>query len=94
MQIYDDNGYVNIPEILKHEAFAIFIYGGRGTGKTYGSLQEYIDHDLKFIYMRRLQAQVDIVKKDEMQPYKQLNDDRGWNIKPYPINKYISAFYA
>lgn len=93
MQIYNDNGYVNIPGILEHEAAAIFIYGGRGTGKTYGALQEYIDSNRKFIYMRRLQAQVDIVKKDDMQPFRVLNDDRGWNIKPYPINKYISAFY-
>lgn len=93
MKIYDDNGYVNIPEILKHEAIFIFIYGGRGTGKTYGSLQEFIDNQWKFIYLRRLQSQVDIVKKDEMQPFKQLNDDRGWSIKPYAVNKYISAFH-
>ena len=93
MKIYDDNDFVNIPEILKHEAFFIFIYGGRGTGKTYGSLQEFIDNQWKFIYLRRLQSQVDIVKKDEFQPFKQLNEDRGWNIKPYAVNKYISAFH-
>ena len=40
MRVYDSNGYVNIPEILKHEAVFIFIYGGRGTGKTYGALKE------------------------------------------------------
>ena len=77
MQIYNDNGYVNIPGILEHEAAAIFIYGGRGTGKTYGALQHYIDNDKKFIYLRRLQAQVDIVKKDDMQPFRVLNDDRN-----------------
>ena len=93
MQIYDDNGYVNIPKILEHEAVFIFIYGGRGTGKTYGALQDAIDHERKFIYMRRLQAQADIVKKDDMQPFRVLNQDRGWTIKPYPVNKYISAFY-
>lgn len=93
MQLYDKNGYVNIPEILLHEAIFIFIYGGRGTGKTYGTLQEMIDGNRKFIYMRRLQAQADIVKKDDMQPFKTLNMDRGWNIMPFPINKYISSFY-
>ena len=46
-----------------------------------------------FIYMRRLAAQTDIVKKESMQPYKTLNDDMGWSIQPFPINKYISAFY-
>lgn len=93
MKLYDNNGYVNIPEVLKHEATFIFIYGGRGTGKTYGSLKEMIEGKHHFIYMRRLAAQTDIVKKESMQPYKTLNDDMGWSIQPFPINKYISAFY-
>ena len=54
MRLYDKNGYVNIPEILKHEAVFIFIYGGRGTGKTYGALKEMKEGNHKFIYMRRL----------------------------------------
>lgn len=93
MKIYTENGWVNIPEVLKHPAIFIFIYGGRGTGKTYGSLQEMIDDDMKFMYLRRLQAQADLVKKEEMQPFKTLNRDRGWNIQPFTINKYVSAFY-
>ena len=93
MKIYDDNGYVNIPEIILHEAIFIFIYGGRGTGKTYGSLQEMIDDSYKFMYMRRLAAQVDIVKKEDTQPFRVLNRDRDWNIQPFPVNKYISTFY-
>lgn len=93
MRLYDNNGYVNIPEVLKHEATFIFIYGGRGTGKTYGALKEMIEGKHHFIYMRRLAAQTDIVKKESMQPYKTLNDDMGWSIQPFPINKYISAFY-
>ena len=93
MKLYDTNGYVNIPEILKHDATFIFIYGGRGTGKTYGALKEMKEGDHKFIYMRRLQAQTDIVKKENMQPFKTLNDDMGWSVMPFPVNKYISAFY-
>ena len=93
MRLYDSNGYVNIPEILKHEAVFIFIYGGRGTGKTYGALKEMKEGDHKFIYMRRLQSQTDIVKKDNMQSYKTLNDDMGWTVRPFPVNKYLSAFY-
>ena len=93
MHIYNKNGYVNIPEILKHPATFIFIYGGRGTGKTYGTLEDMILDKHKFIYMRRLQAQADIVKKDDMQPFKALNIDKKWNINPFPLNKYVSAFY-
>ena len=94
MQIYNDDGYVNFPEILKHPAVFIFIYGGRGTGKTYGGLEYFVEEHKKFIYLRRLAAQVDIVKKDDMQPFKTLNRDKGWNIKPFPVNKYISSFYT
>ena len=93
MKIYDDKGYVNIPEIMAHPAIFIFIYGPRGTGKTYGLLKYLKEQLLKYIYMRRLAAQVDIIKKDDMQPYKKLNKDQGWNVKPFPVNKYISAFY-
>ena len=93
MKLYNEDGYVNIPEILKHEAIFIFIYGGRGTGKTYGALKEMKEGDHKFIYMRRLAAQTDIVKKESMQPFKTLNDDMGWSVQPFPVNKYISAFY-
>lgn len=93
MKIYDDNGYVNIREILKHPATFIFIYGGRGTGKTYGTLKTVKEDERKFIYLRRLNSQVDIVKKEDMQPFKKLNSDMGWNIEPFPVNKYVSAFY-
>lgn len=93
MQIYDENGYVNISKILEHEAVFIFIYGGRGTGKTYGTLKESVESQRKFIYLRRLQSQVDIAKREELQPFKKLNEDLGWNIQPFPVNKYISAFY-
>ena len=83
MKLYDSNGYLNIPEILRHEATFIFIYGGRGTGKTYGTLKNMIEDHHKFIYLRRLAAQVDIVKKDDMQPFKTLNRDMGWDIRPF-----------
>ena len=93
IQLYNEQGYVNFPAIMAHEAIFIFIYGGRGTGKTYGALEYFKEHEQKFIYLRRLAAQVDIVKKDDMQPFKTLNRDKGWNIKPFPVNKYISSFY-
>ena len=92
-QLFDKNGYVNIPMIMQHPATFIFIYGGRGTGKTYGTLKHFIRSHTKFIYLRRLQSQVDLVKRDDMQPFKTLNRDNKWNIQPYPVNKYVSAFF-
>ena len=46
----------------------------------------------KFMYLRRLAAQVDIVKKEDTQPFRVLNRDMKWSIEPFTINKYISAF--
>ena len=93
MRLFRDDGYLNMKEILQHPAIFIFIYGGRGTGKTYGALDEFRVSGHKFIYMRRLASQVDIVKRDDMQPFKSINRDKGCNIYPFPVNKYISAFY-
>lgn len=93
MKLYNDDGYVDIKRILEHEATFLFIYGGRGTGKTYGTLQEMIKGDHRFIYLRRLAAQCDIVKREDMQPFRTLNRDNKWNIQPFPVNKYVSAFY-
>ena len=94
LKLFDDKGYVNIPMILEeHPAIFIFIYGGRGTGKTYGFLQYVVDHNIDFMYLRRLASQVDLAKTDELQPFKTLNRDRNWTVQPFTVNKYIASFY-
>ena len=93
MELYDENGYVNIPGILAHPATFIFIYGGRGTGKTYGALQYCIESGTSFMYTRRLQSQADVLRKDAMQPFNKLNADHGWHIKPFNENRYVSVFW-
>ena len=90
--LFNKEGYVDIPKILQMGPTFIFIYGGRGTGKTYGTLKHFIKSHSKFIYLRRLQSQVDIVKRDDMQPFKTINTDCGWSIRPFPLNKYVSYF--
>lgn len=92
MQLYDSNGYVNIPGILEHPAVFIFIYGGRGTGKTYGALQHCIKNNVPFMYTRRLQSQADVLRKEAMQPFNKLNHDNNWSIRPWPENRYVAVF--
>lgn len=92
MQLYDKNGYVNIQGIMEHPATFIFIYGGRGTGKTYGALQYAIDHGKGFLYTRRLLSQAEVTAGESMQPFNQLNMDRGWSIVPFKDNKYSWTF--
>lgn len=93
MGIYLDNGYLNASYFIDCNFPFCAIWGGRGTGKTYGFLQECIDRNLKFIYMRRTQTQVEILKSPELMPFKKLNKDRGWNINTFPVGKNVTGFY-
>lgn len=59
------------------------ITGPRGTGKTYGLLKYIAEHDIRFIYIRRLKSQLDyVVYGEENNPFKSINDDIGTSIYP------------
>lgn len=92
MQLYDENGYVNVPALIAHPATFIFCYGGRGTGKTYGALQWAVDHDMGFMYTRRLLSQAEVAAGEDVQPFNALNADRGWSVVPFKDNKYTWTF--
>lgn len=91
--LYLSNGYLNIEAIYNVPYNFIFIIGGRGIGKTYGMLEKMYVDNLKFMYMRRTQTQADIVCTEKYNPYKQLNEDKGWHIYPKKHNKYTFGFY-
>lgn len=69
------------------------IVGARGTGKTYGVLKFLIEKKLKFMYMRRLATQVDLITESDYNPFKDLNSDMGWSIEALPIKKNQYGFY-
>lgn len=93
MQLYDNNGYANIPEILDCGQPFMFVVGGRGTGKTYGALKYVLDNNITFMLMRRTQAQVDMINKPEFSPFKALERDTGVLIGTSAIGKSNAAFY-
>lgn len=93
MGIYQRNGYVDIRKILSYGMTYNAIVGGRGTGKTFTSLETVIEDGKKFIYMRRTQSQCDMINKPEFSPFKSLNILLGWNIGTATISKYNSGFY-
>ena len=93
MKIYDNNGYVNIGEILKASYPFNFIVGGRGTGKTYGALKYVVENDIEFILLRRTQAQIDIIGRQEFSPFKALEKDLKIEVICKSISKYTSGFY-
>lgn len=93
MRIYGENGYLDTERIMRLRYPLIFIVGGRGTGKTYGMLKHAVENKIKFLFLRRTATQYDIISKKEMNPFKKLNIDNGWNITTAPISKQLGGFY-
>ena len=93
---YTKDGYIDFDRLLKEDqSIYKFIVGGRGTGKTFGILKYMIEHEKKFIFMRRTQTQVDMIKNDELNPFRALYSVLGkeWLFNVSNINKNISAVY-
>ena len=93
MKLYQDNGYVNIRGIIELGLPFNFVVGGRGTGKTYTALKTVKEDAIKFFFMRRTQAQADLINKPEFSPFKALNSDEGWEVITKAVSKYNAAFY-
>lgn len=94
MSLFLDNGYLNIREILNSNSSFIFIVGARGVGKTYGALKYALESGAVFGYMRRTQAQADIINKEEFSPLKPVLEEKGLNIGIQKVTKYSAGFYA
>lgn len=93
---YTKDGYIDMHKLLnKEKATYIFIVGARAIGKTFGALKEAIDSTKKFIFMRRTQTQVDMIKSDELNPFNALTSVLGKNYKfmMKNINKNITGVY-
>lgn len=93
MSVYLDNGYIDFGKILSYNVAYNFLVGGRGIGKTYGALKYMKEHNINFVFMRRTQTQLDVLMKDEYQPFKKLNQDLGWEIHPIKLTKYSAGFF-
>lgn len=90
MNLYLENGYVNMEKIIQTDVPFIFVIGGRGTGKTYGTLEYMLKQNAKFMMMRRTQTQIDMIKDDSFSPFKVFPDR---NIIVKNINKNITGIY-
>ena len=60
LNIYDDKGWLNMPEIIETKYPFIFIPGARGIGKTYGDIKYNYERHKPIIYLRRTQTEIDI----------------------------------
>lgn len=96
MKLYTPEGWLDVPAIMDSGYPFIFVCGGRGTGKTYGALQEVRRRSApqqRFMFLRRTQAQIDILNKPEFSPFKAIDRDNGYITLVKPISQYSSGFY-
>lgn len=97
---YTKEGYIDVEKLMqKDDNIYKFIVGARGTGKTFGILKYLIDKykatDDKFVYMRRTQVQVDMIKTPQFNPFKALEDELGneYSFMLININKNVTGIY-
>lgn len=95
---YLKNGYIDMAGIIEEPDLPfMFLWGGRGTGKTYGALKYAEEHYKKtgerFIYLRRTDKQLDECMRADNNPFKQLNVDMNWSIYPAKHKDYGRAYY-
>lgn len=86
MELFTENGWLDVDAVLDLGLpFNAFVTQ-RGTGKTYGQLKRFVEKkQFPFIYMRRTQAQLKQLCTEKFNPFKKLNADMGWNIQPKKI---------
>ena len=92
-KIYTTAGWVNWDYIMSQEESIISVVGARGTGKTYGLFRWMIEHNQKFIYLRRLKSQLEECRKEAGNPFRKLNYDMNINIRPFPLAGSVSFNY-
>lgn len=90
---YTAEGYLDTDALFATPYNCIIINGGRGTGKTYGSLQYMIDNKKFFMLMRRTQTQCNILRRDIFNPFKAINRIRGIDIGTSPEGEGVYGYY-
>lgn len=80
-------------DLLSFGATYNFSFGGRGIGKTYSTLKYLIKENLRFIYLRTYQTEVDLCANGDCNPFKKLNSDTGSAYEFKKISKDITGIY-
>lgn len=95
----NDSYYHILKDLLKYpKAWAYFVWSKRGPGKTYSALWMCYYNDIRFIYMKRTDKDVNLIlKNDNMDfdasPYKDLKRDKHLNVVGVKIDDGIGAYY-
>ena len=92
-ELFLESGYINMTGIIETPFPFIFVTGARRTGKTFGAIKYMIDHEAKYIYMRRSGSELDACAMEEFSPYADINKKLNRNIHGSKLGKNALAFY-
>lgn len=81
MKIYTPEGWLDIPHIAevadRNDINFIIIIGKRQVGKTYGVLSYLLDYDKKFVFMRRVKPELQMLTKGVNSPFEKIDRYAG-----------------
>ena len=80
-EIYDKEGYLNMPSIINSGYPFIFMPAARGTGKTYGTLRYFVIMEEKIMLLRRTQKECNLQSHTDSTTYKEVMTDLGHEYK-------------
>lgn len=93
--LYLENGYLNMEAIIEMPIPFIFVIGGRGIGKTYGTLKYLMEHEnVKMLMLRRTQTQIDLVNTPSLSPLTPTAKDLGFEFEVKKIAKNYCGLYT
>ena len=95
--------YYDIREDLESypDAWCYLVWSKRGPGKTYSTLRYMVEENHCFVFLKRTKKDIDLLcasgKRTDIEfdvsPFKPLNRDFGWDIKPVKVHEGIAGFY-
>ena len=81
MKLYLAGGWLDVPHVAevadRNNISFIAIIGKRQIGKTYGVLKYMLDYDKRFIYLRSVMAEMEMLKKNVGNPFDAIKDYKG-----------------
>ena len=90
MEIFDKDGWPNFSRengILSTPAWSVWIFGGRGTGKTYTMQKTMLDEGRDWLFLRRTNTQLKMIVADPVKtwPWAPINRDLHLNYLPFKV---------
>lgn len=82
MQLYTDGGWLDVRKINEMKYPFVFVYGGRGIGKTFGEADIITGPGRgKTLFLRRTKTEYDIITSAEMNTFSDYNVETGHGLK-------------